>query len=102
MKLQMETKKQFSNPTLKLKLNNKFKSQKERKHKKSELNARKSHDPTKVDTRNTSLNLSTDNTASADKSDKSAAELNPIFIQSLLKESKLKVNLRNSNFLLII
>lgn len=91
MKLQMETKKQFQNPQLKLKIN-KYKSQKEKKTKKTELNARKSHDPTvKMETSRTGaslLNTSTETTTN----DKSAGELNPIFIQSLLKESKLKVN----------
>ena len=88
MKLQMETKKQFQNPQIKLKIN-KFKSQKEKKNKKTELNVRKSHDPSMKMELNGNGSLL--NTPAEASNEKSAGELNPIFIQSLLKESKLKV-----------
>ncbi len=88
MKLQMESKKKFQSTQIKLKIN-KFKSQKEKKTRKTELNARKSHDPTMKKEPNGNGSLL--NTPSETHNEKSAGELNPIFIQSLLKESKLKV-----------
>ena len=82
MKLQMESKKQFQNHQIKLKMN-KFKSQKEKRTRKSELSSRKSLDPTikSVEGTKTSSNGEHNNTI---------GELNPIFIQTLLKESKIK------------